>query len=71
MCSNSGVLDINGAEICAGDTVIMTIPIMHSKPVIVRKEVVYNRGAFRFKDERELFQSCIGDISYNVTLEVI
>lgn len=71
MCGKSGVLDINGVEICAGDKVKMTINIMHSRTLIVEESIVFYRGAFRFADERKAFQSCIGDISHNVTLEVI
>jgi hypothetical protein len=71
MCVKSGVFDINGNEICLGDKLKMTIHIQHIQPVISEKEVIFYKGAFRFKNEREIFQSCIGDVSHNVDLEII
>ncbi len=68
---SSGIFDVNGIEICVDDVVRMTIPLMYQKPIVVDKKVVFYKGAFRFKDDRELFQSCIGDVAPNVTLEVI
>jgi hypothetical protein len=71
MCVKSGLFDINGAEICAGDKLKVTIHLQHTKPHIHEAIVVYYKGAFRFKNEREIFQSCVGDVSNNVDLEII
>jgi len=67
----SGILDKNCTEIHAGDLVEFIIYIKYQQPVVRRKMVVWYRGAFRFKNERENCQSCIGDISHNCTLEVL
>ncbi|PPC95210.1 MAG: hypothetical protein CTY33_00190 [Methylotenera sp.] len=71
MCGKSGLFDINGAEICAGDKLKVTINIQHSKPHTYEANVVFYKGAFRFKNDRECFQSCVGDVSHNVDLEII
>lgn len=69
--NNSGVLDKNGVDICAGDVVEVVINIQYQQPVIQRWEIIYYRGAFRFKNDREAFQPCIGDVASNCTLEII
>lgn len=68
----SGIFDINGVEICAGDTVELVISIINIRaPNVSKREVIFHKGAFRFKNDVEHFQSCIGDISHNCTMEVI
>ena len=67
----SGIFDINNVEIDKGDIVELTIKQLHCAPLVFNQYVIFHKGAFRFKNEQEHFQSCIGDISHNCTMEVI
>jgi len=68
---NSGIFDVNGIEISDGDTVRLTVNILHMDPVVSEQKVCFYRGAYRFKRKSERFQSCIGDIASNCDIEIV
>lgn len=70
----SGILDCNGREVFAGDTILITIksPFGFGKTVSRACKVIYSHGAFRVPDaHHEQGQTVGSHDGENVQVEVI
>ena len=68
----SGLLDVNGLEICAGNRIKVTItPASGGGDIVSFYRVRFCNAAFRCVNEDGRVGACIGDFSYNCALEIV